>query len=211
MKKFCALSPPKNINPHAIELWFDACKNPELATEDVLSVFTEACHAANLYPFVAPNTDSNVAIRNYLYRRRNKFVRFLDWTKLMVGLPIIRLIKREVNLEEHGFSITVSCQLRIEDPTWIKKIFRFRPQRFPIMRDKLRRYVLQLDPGLKVFIYNEMISASNRWHIGYTIYCPLDPSYAGFTNYKKEFILDHLWKPLMTKRRARFLDRIRYI
>ena len=174
--------------------------------------FNEGCHREGLYPFKDPDHCGNYAITNYLYKRRRKFVRMLDFTKLMVGLPVIRLIKRHAIPEPDGFILTVSCQLRIEDPTWIKRIFNFSGHyRFPLQRNKFRQYVLHLDPGIEVFIYNDLIAAPTRWHIGYTIRCPFVPDYSGYEHNKEAFIINQLWKPLATKFRGRWLDPIRYI
>jgi hypothetical protein len=213
MNKNRALDPPKGLNPNAIEIWFKVCASDyRLATKDLLKEYVEACNRAGLYPFVEPSHDSNVAIRNYLYKRRRKFVRFLDFTKLMVGLPIIRLIKRNAFTLPNGFGITISCQLRIEDPTWVRKLAHLGGgYRFPLMRDRFRRYVLDLDPGICVFVYNDMINAPNLWHIGYTIICPIVPDYEGMEHYKHDYVLQHLWAPLFHAYRGKGLNRIRYI
>lgn len=206
---------PTNLNPHAIDQWFEACKNlnhtdPRSAWRTAIGTYTDLCRSAGLSPFVAPK-NQNVAIRNFLYTRRRKIVRFLDVTKLMVGIPVIRKIDRSVQITPSGFKITVQSQVRIEDPTWVGKITKFAlGYRFSTLRNKQRQYISRLDPSVTFFVYNDQIAASHQWHIGYTIQCPMKPEYIGGYS-EKEFILGQLWAPLSHKFRPSGVNQILHV
>jgi hypothetical protein len=174
-------------------------------------MYTDLCRSAGLSPFVVPKNE-NVAIRNFLYSRRRKIVRFLDATKLMVGLPVIRKIDRKAQkLPNGGFSITVQSQVRIDDPTWISKISKFSLNyRFSSLRNKQRQYTVSLDPSITFFVYNDQIAASHQWHLGYTVRCPIKPKVAGGYS-ETEFILDQLWLPLLHKFRPTNVNRILHV
>ena len=208
---------PPNINPHAVDQWFKACqdsrkeKDPRSAWRAAIGMYTDLCRSAGLSPFVVPKNE-NVAIRNFLYSRRRKIVRFLDATKLMVGLPVIRKIDRKAQkLPNGGFSITVQSQVRIDDPTWISKISKFSLNyRFSSLRNKQRQYTVNLDPSITFFVYNDQIAASHQWHLGYTVRCPIKPKVEGGYS-ETEFILDQLWLPLLHKFRPTNVNRILHV
>jgi len=194
---------PKDFNPHAVDIWFAACANlptdRRLAWSTALHNYTEGCERAGLLPLLK-DVDINLAIRNYLYKKRHTFVRFLNVTKLMQGRKILRAITREVHVEPYGFSITIEARIREDDPTWYRKLWRLPlGYRFQIQKE-LGRTVLHLDPGLTVYVRNPMISIPHRWIIGYTIRCPLFPNYDGPLS-EDEFILHQLWEPLMNSYR----------
>lgn len=205
---------PANLNPHALDQWFMACqktsqeKDSRSAWRAAIGLYTDLCRSAGLSPFVATKNE-NVAIRNFLYSRRRKIVRFLDATKLMVGLPVIRKIDRRVQkLSNGGFSITVQSQVRIEDPTWVRRLSKFPLNyRFSSLRTRQRQYAVKLDPSILFFVYNDQVSASHQWHLGYTVQCPIKPAHEGGYS-ETEFILDQLWLPLTNKFRPTNVNRI---
>jgi hypothetical protein len=129
---------------------------------------------------------------------------------------VLHNLKRHARVETYGFSILIEAQMRIEDPTWVQTLFKMPAgYRFNRVRDSKRRYLLELDPGLIVFVYNQQIAARDRWFIGYEIRVPLQPSYASDVDMdmaaKEQFILDQMWRPLMNTYRGRNLDRIRHL
>ena len=211
---------PHNFNPHAVNIWFAACvglpSDTRSAWVTALRLYKAGCKSAGLLPFAEADQDTNIAIRNYLYTQRRHFVRFLNTTKLMVGLKVLHNLKREARVETYGFSIMVEAQMRITDPAWMQTIFKLPAgYRFNRMRDSKRRYLLELDPGLIVFVYNQQITSPDRWYIGYEIRVPMQPSYSTDVDMdmeaKSQFILDQLWRPLMNTYRGRGLDRIRHL
>jgi hypothetical protein len=211
---------PRNFNPHAVNIWFTACSDlpsdPRSAWVAALHTYKEGCKSAGLSPFAEPGQDTDIAIRNYLYGQRRHLVRFLNVTRMMVGLKVLHNLRREARVETYGFSIMIEAQMRIKDPNWVQSLFRMNGgYRFNRIRDSKRRYVLMLDPGLIVFVYNQQIANPDRWFIGYEIRTPLQPSYKSDTDMdlesKSQFILDQLWKPLMNTYRGRDLDRIRHL
>jgi len=210
---------PRNFNPHAVAIWFAACRS---LPQDTRSAWTTAiaryragCKSAGLSPFVDPKQDTDIAIRNYLFMQRTVFVRAMNVTGLTRDLKVIRLVHRECRVEPYGFSLIVSVQFQMDDPTWIKSLFRLKGgYRFSPARDVHRRYCMELDPGLTVFVYNDSINGPRRWHIGYEIKCPIAPMWSSDgpadAATKEQYVLDNLWAPLMnTYRERRRLDRIR--
>lgn len=207
---------PTNLNPHAVDQWFQACRSldqypdPRSAWRAAVGIYTDLCRSTGLSPFVGPK-DGNVAIRNFLYTRRRKLIRFLDTTNLMVGVPVLRQVKRDVRALPNGFTVRVSAQVRIQDPTWVSRLTKFPfGYRFGLLRNKQRQYVLKLDPSLTVFVYNDQIAASHQWHIGYTVQCPIKPNYPAGHD-ESQFILEQLWHPMMTKFRPSRVNQILHL
>lgn len=210
-----ALSFPQQFNPHAADLWFAVLSrlptNPEEAWRVATERFVNLCHEKDLYPFRTVK-DNNLAVKLFLYKRRMAFIRLMNFTKLMVGVPIIRLIDRKAKSTDYGFDITITCQVYMKDPTWVRKLKNFGIYRFNLMREERKKYVRHVDPGLTVFVYNDGISNPQSWHIGYTIKCPIHPDFGDLpTNQHEWFILEQLWKPLQNKFRGLHLDPIRQI
>jgi hypothetical protein len=203
---------PKVFNPFALDLWFAACATVDPKSKGawnmVLRDFRHRCAKADLDPHFQGDWDS--AIQHFLAVRRRHFVRYADMTKLVQGVKVIRSVSRTVDFTDFGFQLTVSAQCHIEDPTWVKKLFRFTSNlRFSPIRDRQRRYVHRIDPGLEVFVYNEMISSTNVWHIGYTISCPLMPDTKGQD--RKNFVLNTLWAPIRSRMKPKKADTSRYL
>lgn len=210
-----ALRYPTRFNPAAIELWFKSCQNLpsdiRSAWVAAVDIFKSLCDSAGLEPF-SRTKDGNLAIRNYLSIRRHNFIRLLRTTRMMEGLPVLRPITRTVDHSGYGFKITVSCQVHIKDgDAFVKKIQHYPlKNRFGLMRDHHRRYHLKMDPGMTVFVYNDMINSPYRWHIGYEITCPINPEYHGVKD-KTAFVLNYLWLPLAKQIRPRNVNQLRYI
>lgn len=203
---------PKVFNPHAINLWFDACAKTDPksvgAWNAVLKTFVHLCAQDNLDPYY--KGEWNSAIAQFLWTRRRHFVRYADLTKLVQGVRVIRIVRREVAFTDFGFKLTVSAQCHIPDPTWVNKLFQLPGVfRFNKLRDHQRHYVKHLDPGLEVFVYNDLISAADSWHIGYTIKCPLMPETHGQD--RRQYVLDRLWAPIRSKVKPRNADNTRYL
>ena len=191
---------PTRCNPLAIDQWFSACQSlphdSRSAWLSAISTYTDLCEQAGLLPFVVVK-NRNAAAQNFLYSRRRRLIRYLDLTKLTVGLPLKRGVQRSATVTEYGFEITVQANFIAPDRAWVEKLFSFPAGlRFTKIRDKDRRYVYHVDPSVAVFVYNDLIDTPTAWHIGYTIKCPInvlaesDP---------EKFILQKLWVPLSNK------------
>jgi len=213
---------PHNFNPHAVNIWFAACSGLPSDTRSAwvtaLQRYKEGCKSAGLLPFVMPEADTNIAIRNYLWTQRRHLVRFLNVSRLMRGLSPWHNLERHARIESYGFSILVQAQFKIEDPEWHTRLFRMPGgYRFSRIRDSERRYRCELDPGLLVFVYNRETLNPRQWFIGYEIRAPLVPVYTPGMNTgpdlraKEQFILDELWKPLMNTYRARDSTGVRHL
>jgi len=211
---------PHNFNPHAVGIWFQSVRNlpadPRSAWVAALRLYKAGCKSAGLSPFAESKQDTNIAIRNYLWHQRRHLVRFMNVTRFMVGIKPIRNLVREARLETYGFSIVIKAPVEIPDPTWVQTLFRLGAgYRFNHQRDQLRRYVLELDPGLIVFVYNQGTVQARRWFIGYEVKVPLLPLYPADSNMdlraKEQFILDQLWRPLQNSYRALNQDRGRHL
>lgn len=203
---------PKVFNPFAVAQWFAACEGVDPsepgAWQQALKDFQYRCAKADLDPYA--HGDRNSAIAHFLSVRRRNFVRYADWVKLIQGVKVIRTIHRDVRFTNTGFDLTVSAQCHIPDPTWMERLFRLGPAyRFSKLRDRQRHYVKYLDPGLEVFVYNDMISSVNQWHIGYTIRCPLMPDTHGQD--RRHYVMDVLWAPIRSKVKPRKADNVRYL
>lgn len=195
-----SLRPPQGANPAALDLWFQAAAN--VSRSMAYKEYVKLCNAAGLPALVDPQ-HRNPEIRSFLMSRRKLIVRMLDQTKMLQGIPIFRrAIKRTATVTPRGFSVTISTQLRITDPTWVKTLTRFRPgHSFGLTRNKARELELRLDPSVRMFVYNDMISNLNLWHVGYTVTCPIPPDLTGcMPGHEEEFVLD-LWAPAFNKLR----------
>lgn len=210
---------PSNFNPHAVTIWFSACShlpsNIRSAWIRAIQLYRAGCKSADLSPFADSKQDTDIAVRNYLFRQRKKFVLCMNVTRLLQDLKPIRLLTREAHVEHYGFSLEISMQFQLDDPTWVSKLKNLGfGYRFSTVREQ-RRYHMDLDPGLTVFVWNTSISTPRRWHIGYLIRCPIVPVYKSddplSTAAKEQYILDSLWRPLMDTYRARRLNRIRHL
>lgn len=198
-----ALSPPKDINPHAIELWFAACKNlpqdPRLARAQALRKYVELCDSSGLSLFADPDSDPNIAIRTFLGKRRRLLVRYLENTKFMAGVRI-RKITRDAYLTDYGFAIRTEGWVSVADPRWFAKIKTTPGWRFSIAQDKEKRHVVKLDPGLTLYVRNPNLRSSVSWFVGYDIHCPMTPNLKDF---KSATILKALWNNIATTIRPR--------
>ncbi len=207
MDKATALDPPATLNPHCMDEWFEACSSQDSRSDrrSVLHTYMQLCDSAGLLPFVDHVGNRDVAIRNYLAKRRWMFVRFLDVTKILVSIPILK-VKRTVHLHPKGFSVNVEAWVKVEDPRFFKK-YRT-PWRFSLGWDKEHRYVLELDPGLHVYVRNPGIRMAGFWYFGYTVNCPINPDLTeGSLKDKEAYILHQLWEPLSAYLRGRGLKR----
>ena len=198
-----ALSPPPDVNPHAIDLWFAACKNlpqdPRLARAQALRRYVALCDSAGLSVFVDSNIDPNVAIRNFLGKRRRLLVRYFELTKFMDGITI-RKIVRDAYPTANGFVIRIEGWVSTADPRWFAKIKTTPGWRFSLAQDKQRRHVVKLDPSLTLYVRNPSLRSAISWFVGYEIDCPLTPNLRDF---KSATILDALWTPIATSVRPK--------
>jgi len=202
---------PKGLNPHAVNQWFEACKN---LPKDARSAWRTArlryaalCDHAGLLPFA--DVPRDVAIRAYLGQRRRLFVRYMDYTHILAQVKI-RMVKRQVRIEPSGFKITVEAWVRVQDPTW----FKIPGTRWRFTRgwDKQHRYTCQVDPGLVIYIRNPAIRSPGFWYVGYIITCPIAPDQlTGSVTDQQNYVLHNLWDPISHVWRARGLDRVRAV
>lgn len=192
-----ALSPPAGINPHAVDFWFTACANlpddPRSARAQALHEYEVLCDSAGLSSFVGSDIDPNIAIRNFLWKRRRIYVRYVELTHLMDKVWI-RKVTKEAYLTDYGFAIKVEGWIRVKDPLWFRNIQK-PGWRFSIAHDKEMRYTVKLDPGITIYVRNPNIRSPNTWFTGYEIHCPLTPRLPDF---KSKTILSALWIPTAT-------------
>jgi hypothetical protein len=198
MDRPAALSPPSKINPHAINLWFIACKSlPQdvrSARAQALRTFVTLCDSADLSPFVGSDVDPNPAIRNFLGQRRRLYVRYMDNTGFMKHV-YVRKITRDSYLTEYGFAIRIEGWVSVgDDKLWFRKISSTPGWQFSLSWDNQHRYTLKLDPGITLYVRNPVMSSQKTWYVGYEIHCPITPS---LQNYKPETILRNLWDSTM--------------
>lgn len=188
-----ALLPPKGANPHAVDLWFTACKQlpqeDRLARAQALHKYVQLCDSAGLSPFVDSSVDPNIAIRNFLGKRRRLYVRYMDITGFMDNVRI-RKITRDAYLTSYGFAIRVEGWVSVADPRWFAKIKTTPGWRFSLAQDKEHRHVLKLDPGITLYVRNPNIRSPVSWFVGYEIHCPIIPRLPDF---KSQTILSVLW------------------
>lgn len=190
-----SLFPPKNINPHAVDLWFSACsyarKMNWSARSRTLHKFVELCDSAGLSAFMADNEDPNPAIKNFLGKRRRLYVRYIDSTGFL-NKVYVRKIFRDAYLTDYGFAIKIEAWVSLDDATynWFRKIKSIPAWRFSLMWDKEHRYTLKLDPGITVYVRNPIPGSKTSWYVGYEIHCPLAPK---LPNLKPDTILKNLW------------------
>lgn len=195
MQHPAALAPPSKLNPHAVDLWFAACKSlPKdirSARSQALRDYVASCDSAGLSPFVGPNVDPNPAIRNFLGKRRRLYVRYMDTTEFMKGV-YVRKLTRNAYPTTYGFAIRIEGWVSLADPSvnWFRKIKSIPGWRFSLMWDKEHRYVLKLDPGLSIYVRNPVMGSQTSWYVGYEIHCPLSPN---LPDLKSETILRVLW------------------
>lgn len=197
------LSPPPLINPVALPIWFEVAQsaNPShslsVQWSTALRQLGDRCRAISIKPFIGVK-HQNPQIRNYLAARRRLIVRFFNITKMLKNVPVRRReLERSVKITQSGFQITVSALLRIDDPTWVHGLTRFSPgYRFSPLKTKDHEFQVFLDPATRMFVYNDLLSASLRWHVGYTVNCPVRPDYTGvIPGHEEDFVLS-LWKPI---------------
>lgn len=207
------LNPPERINPHCLNQWFEACtKLPEddkLAWKAAMHRYVQLCDAQGLLPFPGGVQNRDVAIRNFLGQRRRLFVRYVDQTNILVGIPV-RKVTRKVKIDHTGFSINVEAWVTVEDPNWFRK-----PKarwRFSFGWDKEKRFVNNIDPSLMIYVRNPALRAPNFWYVGYTINCPLEPDLKDGTLQDKEnYVIRELWDPISKVWRGRGLSRVKHL
>jgi hypothetical protein len=145
----------------------------------------------------------------FLYSRRRKLVRYLDLTKLTVGLPLKRGVRRSATVTEYGFDLTVEANFIAPSRSWSSTLFQYPAGlRFTKIRDADRRYVHKVDPSVSVFVYNDLIDTPTAWHIGYTIKCPIVLSKM---DKPEDFVIRRLWTPLSHKFRPIKTDMILHL
>ena len=213
-----ALKFPDYFNPVALPLWYEACRelpeNQDEAWVVAITNFRLLCWKSKVNPLLENGTSNNDALRSLMLHQRQLLVTFMNLTKFMQGIPIIRQIQKKVWPVANGFKVEVKAQVRIDDPTWAKhlKLIQPRRYRFNLMREHSKYYVSHISPGLTVFVYNDAINNPQRWHIGYWLTCPIPPDLGTLDPHNFEwFVLYHLWDPVTRKLRAKKLHPIRYI
>lgn len=195
MPKPAALAPPQRLNPHAVDLWFSACKSlpedPRSARSQALRTYVALCDSAGLSPFVGAEVDPNPAIRNFLGKRRRLYVRYMDTTQFMKGV-YVRKITRDAYPTEYGFAIRIEGWVSLTDKStnWFRKVKSIPGWRFSLMWDKEHRYTLKLDPGITIYVRNPVFGSQTSWYVGYEIHCPIAPK---LKDLKSETILRILW------------------
>lgn len=213
-----ALVFPAYLNPEAVELWVLALRDmdsssPKRAWASVMNRYRELCVKHGLEPMRAPDQDNNAAISNLMFLQRQKLMMFLKLTKLMNGIPVIRIIDKQAWPTETGFRVQVKAHCRIDDPTWKARLPRISPRRyrFNLARDG-KYWVSPLTPLLTVFAVNDMINSPSKWFIGFWLDIPLEPDLGGIDPERFEwFVLTQLWAPVSQKLRDSKLSRVRYI
>jgi hypothetical protein len=198
-----ALRPPPSVNPHAIDLWFEACTNlpqdPRLARAEAMRKYVSLCDSAGLSVFADPGIDPNIAIRNFLGKRRRLYVRYVELSKFFDGVRI-RKITKDAYPTDYGFAIRVEGWVSTADPRWFAKIKTTPGWRFSLAQDKQHRHYLKLDPGITVYVRNPNLRSPVSWYVGYEIHCPITPNLKDF---KSETMLRVLWDTLAATVRPR--------
>ncbi len=210
IKTLAPLKPPMNINPHAVDTWFEACEffkdQPNSFRYSLLNKYVELCDARDQEAFSFNYTNPNPAIKNFLWRRRKMYVRYLERTGLLDNVKIRRAPVKEAYLTDYGFAIRVEGWASVPDPYWFRRIKATPGWRFSLQWDSEQRCVVRVDPGLTIYVRNPNIRSPLTWYVGFEIHCPLVPK---LENYKGTTIIRELWDSIAQTVRTKGLPQRR--
>lgn len=200
---------PHFFNVHNYQLWRQALKaivekNPPLENWGlVIRDYVELCTEKNIYPFSNVHHSENDVIISELNQARRTLVKFFNLSK-MFSLVSIRTTQRVVKMTSTGFVIEVEGLARLKDPSFASWLGQAPMPRFDLVRNN-SRYVKTLDKRTRLFVYNDMVDAPDRWHVGYEIHINHFPDIPGNHMPSKamleRFILEILYMPVLLSHR----------
>jgi len=196
---------PKAFNANNRLIWQQALTEyppGETAMEDwanAIQHYVTLCEIQGVFPFDATHVARNDQIYYFLRASRLTINRFLD--RGILKELTIRRSHQKVTVTATGFVIDVYAWVYLKDPTFPEYLMKMPYPRFNIVRTEDGRYTKKLGPGIEMYVYNEGVRMTHRWHIGYTIHCNVFPDMpTKGTPSKAEleaFILDTMWMPIL--------------
>lgn len=206
---------PSAFNPQGRMFWNQAIEQyapQHSALEDwghAIKKYVELCEIAGMFPFQQMHMAKNDQIHYYLKAHRRDIVYFINKSKLLDEITI-RRSHHKVALTDTGFTITVYAWCYIKDPSFSKWLLKMPYPRFNVVREADGRYVKHLGPGLEMFVENDGVKLTNRWHIGYTVTCPFFPDMPTKNTPSRaeleHFVLSTLWMPILRETRPNGLQ-----
>lgn len=155
-------------------------------------LFVQECKEAGI-PFRASNsTSANTQVVQHLFAERKRIVKFLQDTGLLLQCKV-RTGVRSVKIRNGKFILTVDAKIdynRSVDAL-VYKHFRY--------RRKLKAYSSQLSKHTTISVYNESAGMNHRWHLTYSVSCPLLPvikSKPLAEQYELETLIFMLWNKI---------------
>lgn len=164
--------------------------------------FIQLCVDADRYPYSNLHQSANDQILRHLQDARKSVVKFMNLSKFLDKVTI-RTTKREVQMNNQGFTLTTTGNIYLKDPTFVQWLLQMPYPGFRIKDEG--RYIKPVGPNTTMIVYNEHANGSQRWHIGYEIVSRQFPDLPGRHLPSKAeletFILDVLWLPTLKAHR----------
>lgn len=196
-----------NVNCQAI--WNTVVDNMTMKEGDpgrnwgtAIKLFIEVCVAENEFPFSNLKQSANDFILQDLTAARKAVVKFMNVTK-MLDYVNIQATRREVELNNTGFTLRVYGKVTLKDPTFEKWLLMTPYPRFNLKHEG--HYVKHLTSNISMIVYNDSASAAQRWHVGYEVVVHHFPDLPGkhmpSQAEMEKFVLDILWMPVLKSHR----------
>lgn len=201
---------PITFNVNNKRIWdavltdFVPSADPAKDWQKVIEEYVDRCAELGDFPFSNIKQSANDQIFDFLKEKRREVVYFLNKVKLR-DLVALRNSKRRVNMTNNGFTLEVESQATPRDPTFEKWLLQHPFPRFENIRQYDNKYVKHLGKDLTFWVKNDGAGMSQRWHIGYTINCPLYPDIPDRPLASKaeleRFVLEVFWEAIFRMNR----------
>lgn len=201
---------PKSFNQGNQHIWDSALTyiEPHMSVVDAwhaaIHAYIDNCVAQERYPFSNFKQTVNDLISEELTKGRRMVVKFLNRNGLLNHITILRTA-RKVCTHSKGFVLRVEAPIRIRDEGLIPNLTHIPMPGFGPQRDGV--FYRKLSSTVTMYIYNEGVRLSQRWHLAYEISVDNYPHiYTNHTPNKAEiqqFINDIIWMPILRGNRPR--------